>query len=1094
MINLEIEFLLGKSKSGKSKYIYEKIKKDIDNGIEDILFVPSQKRAITEEQFMEELNLDGIIGANITTISSFVMDYLKEKNLNFESNRLSKLDKKLLLAKTVLENQDTFSIFSNVCLKQGFLEELYNYIDLFQREKIDIEEYSKLELSDKLLEGKLKEILKIYSIYLEDLKKTFKNNIDEMSLFTKNIKQSDIFKGKNIFFDGYNNFTNEELEFIDTIIKQGANITIALTTDISSATDISSGNTDDIFESTNKTYLKLLKICNKNDTYVFNNVLYNNYSKSNESIKFLSENLFSASLENKQKVEDSINLYLKENIYSEVRYIARDISEKIRQGYKYDDFVIYTTDTQGYNHIIKKIFYEYNIPYYIDYKRNIQSSKLCDYIKKLIDIYKTKLTYENAIAILKLGLNDISEEDIFELENYSYEFNIYKYNLNKKLELNNTSIREHIYDLEKLNNLRNKILEIFNDDIILASSSTVKDIIMAIYNHLQENNVFVNYNKLNEKLKLKNEDISFEEQVYDKINEIYDAILKVYKDSKIKISDFAQIFSISLSDMYIKSIPPSMDNVSIVDINVSKLKPKKVTYFVSVNEGVFPKNVDEDVFFSDYELEKLSNRNIEFKETSLAKLNMGLYNIYEAISNTLNVLNISILSSDSTGKALRPSNLITLIKQCLDIEIIGDVVDKENSKYDMYSKEQIFGKFANNVLSGNIDKKEVALYDYFKADKAYNQVLNYTKDDTPINKNSVEMIYGNLLTTSVSRLELFKKCPFSYFMQYSLNINPRAEYEITSLDTGTFMHNVLEDFSKYLLKNSIFWQEIIDENEILKEEYLEILQSIINDEINIVLKKHKDNIKYVILKQKLVSTMKNVVAIIAKSFNQSEFKPYGYEIEFKNDGIIAPLKIKINDNYYMNLIGKIDRVDIYENDDKKYVRVVDYKSSLKSLSIDDIKEGLSLQLITYLTVFMKNYKEDKKVVLPSACVYFNLSDSLINVKSYESSDEELKAEIINKLRLKGLFIKDLEILNKMDKKMDDSKNRMIDITKRSLNGESKRALEQDEFVELTNEVEEIISSIGKDMLSGVVKIAPNKRKDPCKYCKYMSICRKNSTL
>ncbi len=1092
---MEIEFLLGKSKSGKSKYIYEKIKKDIDNGIEDILFVPSQKRAITEEQFMEELDLDGIIGANITTISSFVMDYLKDRNLNYESNRLSKLDKKLLLAKTVLEHQDIFSIFSNVCLKQGFLENLYNYIDIFQREKVNIEEYSKLNLSDKLLEGKLKEIVKIYTIYLDELSKTFKNNLSEMTLFTQNIEQSDIFKGKNIFFDGYNNFTNEELEFIDLLIKLGANITIALTTDISSAVDVLSGNTDDIFEVANKTYLRLLKICDKNNISVYNNVLYKNYSKSKESIKFLSENLFSANLNEKIKVtEDSVKLYLKENIYSEVRYIARDISKKIRQGYKYNDFVIYTTDTQSYNHVIKKIFYEYNIPYYIDYKKNIQSSKLCDYIKKLLDIYKTKITYENAITILKLGLNDIDEEDIFELENYAHEFNIYKYNLNKKLELNNTSTKEHIYDLERLNSVRKKILEIFNDEVNFSSISTAKDIILNIYNHLQKNNIFVNYNKLNEKLKLKNEDISFEEQVYDKINEIYDAILKVYQDSELKISEFAQIFSISLSDMYIKSIPPSIDNVSIVDINVSKLKPKKITYFVQVNESVFPKNVDEDIFFSDYELEKLSNKNIEFKETSLSKLNMGLYNIYEAISNTLEVLNVSILSSDTTGKALRPSNLITLIKQCLDIQIIGDVVDKEKDEYDIYSKEQAFRKLASNISNGNIDKKEIALYNYFKDNHVYNQVLNYTKNDEPLNKNSVEMIYGNLLTTSVSRLELFKKCPFSYFMQYSLNINPRAEYEITSLDTGTFMHNVLEDFSKYLLKNNIYWQEIIDENEILKKEYLEILQSIIDDEINVVLKKHKDNIKYVILKQKLVSTMKNVVAIIAKSFNQSEFKPYGYEIEFKDNSIIAPFKIKINDECYMNLIGKIDRVDIYEDDEKKYIRVVDYKSSLKNLSIDDIKEGISLQLITYLTVFMKNCKADKKLVLPSACVYFNLSDSLINVKSYESNDEELKAEIINKLRLKGLFVKDIEILNKMDKKIDDTKNRMIDITKRSLNGDSKKALEQDEFIKLTNEVEEIISNIGKDMLNGVVKIAPNKRKDPCKYCNYMSVCRKNSTL
>ena len=1091
---MEIEFLLGKSKSGKSKYIYEKIKKDIDNGIEDILFVPSQKRAITEEQFMEELKIDGIIGADITTISSFVMEYLKDNNLNFESNRLSKLDKKLLLAKTVLDNQNVFNIFSNVCLKQGFLDNLYNYIDLFQKENININEYKSINLEDKILKTKLNEIVSIYELYLENLKSTFVNNTTEISIFKEIVKNDNDFKGKNIFFDGYNNFTNEELLFIDTLIKLGANITISLTTDITSVTDILSKNTNDIFEVSNKTYLRLLKICDNNNISVFNNVLYNNFSKANKSLKYLSENLFFREFKEKLDVKDnSINIFLKDNIYNEVRDIAKDISKKIREGYSYKDFVIYTTDIDGYNHVIKKIFDEYKIPYYIDYKKNIQNSKLCDYIKKLIDIYSNGLTYENAICILKLGLNDINQEEIYELENYIYQFNIGKNSLNKEIELNSTSSNDYIYDIEMLNNIRKKILNEFNEISSFNIKYNISDIIKKIYNHLLDKNIFLNYQNLKEKLGLKNEELSFEDQVYDKINEIYESIIKVYKDAEITFTQFRELFNLSLNEMHIKSIPPTLDSVSVVDINVSKLSPKKITYFVQVNENIFPRNAQEDIFFSDFELEKLNNKNIEFKETSLSRFNMEMYNIYEAISNTLETLNISILSSDTVGKALRPSSLITLIKQCLNIQIIGNVISEENNYYDIYSKEQVFNTLAFNIQNNQIEEKEVALYKYFNDDDKYSKILRYKKNDDNLSKRSIESIFGKNLTTSVSRLELFKKCPFSYFMQYSLNIKPRNEYQISSLDTGTFMHNVLEKFSKYLLENNIYWQSIIDKDEILSIEFVNLLQDIIDKELDNVLKKHKENIKYVILKQKLINTMKNVVIIIAKSFNQSEFKPLGYEIEFKDKGIIAPLSIKLNEDCYMNLIGKIDRVDILEDDDKSYIRVVDYKSSSKNLSIDDIREGLSLQLISYLTVLMQNYKEDKKLVLPAACVYFNLSDSLVNIQEYTNRKEDLKAEIINKLRLKGLFIKDIKILEKMDKKIDDKQNRMIDITNRSLNS-SKRALEQEEFINLTKEVNDILKDIGNDMIKGVVKISPNKKADHCKYCKYISICRKDSLV
>ena len=330
-------------------------------------------------------------------------------------------------------------------------------------------------------------------------------------------------------------------------------------------------------------------------------------------------------------------------------------------------------------------------------------------------------------------------------------------------------------------------------------------------------------------------------------------------------------------------------NTEIADINVSKQKPKKYSYFVQVNENVFPKLVKEDAFFSDFELEKLSNKDVEFKETSISKLNMSMYNIYEAIANTKESLTISILSSDSVGKALRPSNLITLIKQNVVIDVIGDIASTDD-EFDIYSKEQVFENLMSKIAEKDLSAKDIATYEYFNNVKNYNEVLSYKKDDSNLNKESIESIYGDSLTTSVSRLEQFKKCPFSYFVKYSMNISEKVEYEISSLDTGTFMHNVLDDFSKYLLKNNISWPEILKDEDIVDEKYHDILYQIIEKELDIVLKKHKNNIKYIILKEKLVNTMKNVILIIAKSFAQSMFTPFGYEIEFDKNGMFAPIE------------------------------------------------------------------------------------------------------------------------------------------------------------------------------------------------------------
>ena len=171
-----------------------------------------------------------------------------------------------------------------------------------------------------------------------------------------------------------------------------------------------------------------------------------------------------------------------------------------------------------------------------------------------------------------------------------------------------------------------------------------------------------------------------------------------------------------------------------------------------------------------------------------------------------------------------------------------------------------------------------------------------------------------------------------------------------------------------------------------------------------------------VLKRKLINTMKKVIRTVALSYNQSEFKPYDYEIEFKDGSAFLPMEIELGDGKVMKLIGKIDRVDFLNFRDSMYIRVVDYKSSGKDLKIDKIKEGLSLQLITYMMAFMDNVEKNEKIkVNPAAMVYFNLSDRLVSLSEYYTDNEKIKAEIMKRLKMNGLFLSDIELLTKMDR-------------------------------------------------------------------------------
>ncbi len=1134
--SMSINILLGKNKYEKSKYIFDNIDKKIEDNHKVILFVPSQYRMIEEENYMSFQKKMGLIGVNITTISEYVSGAIRLKNMSIKDTYINKLERKIILNKIISDDSYILKTFSKVKNKTGFLDMLNIYIDLLRKENIQIEDIKKLSLDDKNLENKIKEIGNIYDKYIESINNRYIDDIDEiifsLEVLPDILKSNDI---KDIYFDGYNNFSYTELCFIETLLKSNVEVTISI--NIPNDYD-DNFNEDGIFEVSRTTFIDIIKLCKKNNVSINIENFLNDKFNDKEDINFLINNIFE-NVPNEKRKAENIDISIKSNIYEEVRDIAKKIRKSVVcDGYKYSDFAIYTSNISEYDYVIKQVFYEYLIPVYLDTYKDISKNSLFKYIAKFLDVLCYGLNNDNLFEILKLELSDLNIEDVNYFENYVLEFNIKKYGYLHEFTLNNRKSDEVIYDLKRINYVRNKIVEMFlNEKYKITSNSTAKQIVEIIYNHITQYKIIDKFNDLTNKLS-NDEDAylkycaSINIQVLERIYEIFDSVVKIYGEENISYEEFKNIFVSCKDSIKLKSIPFVLDQVLLLDVNVSKCSRKKHVFFVGLNENKFPLNISEDPIFSDRDLYNLEKRGLSFKQDSLSRLNMQLYNIYDGICNANENITFSFLATDTNSKPLRPSNVITIIKQILDIKIIGDITKSKSENSDMqsvynsYTKEDLFYIFSkqidkiyektkNNseVSYRDLDEELTILFTIYnsivKNDNELLAIINYIKNDDNLNKESIKKIYNDKLVTSVSKLELFKKCPFSYYMKYGLKLTPRKIYSITNMDIGSFMHSVLEKFSKYIFENDIKWYEMVN----LDEKNKNVLDDIINDELEKSFEKHKENVRFYVLKRRLKDTMYKVISTIARSFNQSEFYPYGYEIEFKDGKLFAPIEIALDNDITMKIIGKIDRVDTALINEKMYVRVVDYKSSGRVLDLNDIKEGISLQLATYLYAFIEAYdnsknneyalnniakKDNDKLnlnIIPAGMLYFNLSDRLINIKNYSNNEDEIKKQITKELRMNGIFLKDIEIIKKMDKYVDTD-NRLIDISTRTINSSnsSKKALTEAEYMDLCSEVKDILKNIGNEILKGVVSIKPLKKKDVCKYCNFSSICRKNLPL
>ena len=1083
---MSLNIILGKSNSGKSEYLMNKIMACKDK--QAILFVPSSMRVTAEQEYLEYTKKKGIVDVIVTSIERFVDRNVNKGELYKSKEFLPDLAKKLLVRKVILENDDLFEIFRKVKNNTNFIDRMCSYIDSAKNQNLCAEDILNKYTEEDFLGKKLSEFGNIYKKVEDELKDRFISSIDAIEYFIKDVETNASFKNMEFFFDGYNNFSKVEFEYIKALLSTGANVYLTLGIDLEKYLD---GSTE-IFDTAYETLEYLRDVAKEVGIKVEEINLKSAKDNRPKDLAFLAENIFELSKnEYKDKVEN-VKLVLKENTYNEVEYVAVDILSKVREGYRFKDFVIYTNDILGYNVNINRIFSMYNIPVYFNVEQSIQSSPLAIYLLTALRIITDGLKKDISpvISIAKTGLIDI--DNVNEFENYLREFGIAGYMLETKFTHNNKKEVNHIYDLDLLNDTREKILNMLSDlKTRIEKVSTAKDITSGIYEHLKETGII---DRFEQELNIVKEEsvneYNKQVQIVSKIYEIMDNIVLAYE--KIDAKEYLELLEYGSKEQVTDTIPEKIDQVYVADINKNRGTAKKIGYIIGAYDGGLPIVQNEDNIFSDIELKKLKDNGLDLKQSRIDRNNMQLFNIYQAINKIREKLIITVPSSGMTGGSLRPSTLIGTIKNILDIKL-----ESEHTRTDL-SLHSNFMDLITRIceISEDAPKEEFEkLYNEFLVyveDEKYRSILEYARQDKNLTKETLDLIYKDKINSSVSRLEQFKRCPFAYYTNYILSLKENKEYQVTSLDTGSLMHEVIEEFSKYIISKSVNWQDIVL-NEKIREKCFSELDKITEKIFEENYSKFLTSPKYIALKKKIKNSMRKTIYAISDSFNHSEFRPLGYEIAFEDDALFAPIKVELDDGKALYLRGKIDRVDSANINGMTYLRIVDYKSSKKDVTLNDVKDGIMLQLMSYMWAMLENKEKISKEgkVLPAAVSYFTVSRNLLSLDTYEQDDTKISKKLKEALKLRGIYIRDIEILKKLDNEVNNSQESYLALTSKTMTNDN-RTLPEDVFVEECNNMRKILKEISTEMVKGNVSICPNKKvRGVCDYCKFGTVCRKD---
>lgn len=1115
-----IRFIYGRAGSGKSTFCLEQIGKKLLNDKKNklIYIVPEQYTYQRETMMLRELGEKSLLRAEVLSFKRMahrVFDQCGGRSKQV----MNASGKGMLIYKILQEENENLAYFNRISKEQGFTDIISKTITEFKKYNITSETIGQNidNIEDKELKQKLIDLAHIFEKFNDDIESSTIDADDELTLLSKKLEVCNIYSDAEIWIDEFTTFTPQQMDIIKILAKKCKTINITLCMD-----ELCNGEEEevtDIFNAIKNTENRILSMMQKEHIGYMEPINLNdrrvNRFKDSEELNHIERHFFTYPFKDYNRPIEDIKLYKANNFYDEIDAVAKEILRLIRdEEYRYRDVSVVCRNIDNYEKIVKVIFDEYEIPFFLDKKINILSNPLIILILSSIEIFIRNWSYESVFKYLKSGLTGIEKSDIDILENYVLANGIKGFRWTGELEVNDL-IQDEL-EIEKEKNVL-RIMELVREPLLkfhksITKKKSVRQICTAIYDFLMDLDVF---NRLDNWIERFNNygmqsKVMEYEQVPEVVLEILDQAVEVIGDDILEITDFYKILNAGFENKEIGVIPVALDQVNIGDIARIKGRDVKALFIIGVNDGVLPSASKEEGILSDRDRDTLKDIGIQLASTTKSRAFEEQFMVYTALTLGSKFMMISYPMADFEGKSLRPSIIIPRLKR-----ILPKLVE-ESDIYNLASKEDKFSMvtaptptFNNLILAlrKSFESKEVEgywnqVFNWFSnqsdsIDKIGNifNGLRYTNMGDEIPREKVKKLYSTesgKLMFSVSRLEKYAECPFSYFVQYGLKAKDRKIYEFSAPDLGSFMHDVLDSFTNKVKKEKIAWSDLNMEK--CRQIVAELIDIKLQNESNSILNSSK---KYKYFTDRFKRVITKSVSVISEQMRKGQFEVFSNEFEFGNFSEGAPIKLDLPSGEKVFLTGRIDRIDTLNLEDNTYVRVVDYKSGAKKFDLNELYYGLQMQLLVYLDAILKNSEHILKTQsIPGAILYFRIDDPIIKSKK-ELADEEISKQVLEKLKMNGLLLKNPQLVRAMDNDMETYSLVIPATFKKDGDFSSNSSVVTEEQFNILREyVNNKMIELCEDMLSGKIKIEPCKKDKTtyCEYCDYSAICQFDTSI
>ena len=987
----------------------------------------------------------GTFNVSVYTFSRFLSSERGKR-----TNVLSSQGSAMAIRRIIEENKSSLKLFGKFSAAAA-AGAVYDTIALLYSSKISAEEL-RSAATQGLLESKLADISLIYSLYDGYLKENGKVDRNAyLGELPAVICESEKIRDSEVIFLGFQSFTRSSSECVRAAFSSAKNVYGVF---IGGNEEIYTKEASAVFEGiaaefggaeyerAESTLIKEADILRRS---LFNPESY--YSKS----------LYPT---------DKVRIYEATDEDEELEFVAASIKKYVLDGVaekggdkdnavRYGNISVMVPDIGGAEHRIERIFSQYRIPYYADRRHPLSEHPVCDFIINYLMCVNSGCTLKDTDAVVSSPFFPEGRDDKDAYRNYALRLADFRGGI--KREPNRDVLKSKKFSYESVQKVRKTFLnglellpakKVKNSDGKFELSIIPSEITSGIKGIFEKFKVENKLKDLKEKFKDSYPTVSeFSGRVFEAAISAVEEAENILGGGYMPLNEYIKILKSGFTAAEISLIPPKADAVFVGDIASTANTGSRILFAVSMTEGV-PKTSSDTSLLTDSEIEVLERVNLgispKIRQVNMRRREQTALNVC-AFTDRLYLTYPAHLAGEESSSG----EIIDYACQVFGTKGAGGEVTKIKPisikrvtqsfvAMPYYCSEKL--PALKKLYSESVPEKRATVYNILKDSGCKEEADRAIRQPDKKSVSCGRELFVSYDAVTPTALETYYSCPYKNFMEQGLKLREREEGAMRPLDTGTFIHTVLQKLAADLGSCAD-----IEEARARGREGAEVL--IDSGEYSALTDSNSGHYTA----EQLIKEAGEVTAGAYEQLANSKFSVENAEWS---------CEIELGDGVRIN--GRIDRVDRCDD----MIRIIDYKSGAVDASATKYYMGLKLQLPLYLTAAANGHRAVGAYYFPASVGYKTEPDGVFRLQGFMDGSEDV------------VSASDTTI---------DSKQKSAYVDASISGSRSESAMENGIFNDFLQYSALIARKGVKEMLEG--NIEPSPADGACKYCKIGGSCQ-----